>query len=75
MQMGFPSILTLDAAKHAALSRIYQQVGLQASLLAYRDTYNFIAVILVVLAIAALFMPKDHHQKTVHQRTVVETSK
>jgi DHA2 family multidrug resistance protein len=75
MQMGFPSILTLDEAKYAALYKIYQQAGVQASLLAYRDTYNFIAGILLVLAIAALFMPKDHHHKTVHQRAVVETSK
>lgn len=47
-------------AAHAttqAMGQIYQQLLHQASILAYRDTYNFIAVMLIVLSAAALFMP------------------
>jgi DHA2 family multidrug resistance protein len=40
-----------------AMGQIYQQLLHQASILAFRDAYDFIAVILVVLGIAALFMP------------------
>jgi len=68
MQMGMPSLMTFDAAQHAALAKIYQQVALQASLLAYRDAYNFMAVILLVLAVVALFMPRDSYHKVEYKR-------
>lgn len=51
--MGLPSF----QASTAAMGQIYKELIHQASILAYRDAYNFVAVILVVLGIAALFMP------------------
>lgn len=46
-------------AQNMALGKIYQELQHQASILAYRDTYHAIAIILIVLAVIALFMPKN----------------
>ena len=60
--LGVPS--TLVSTK--AMGKIYQDLLHQASILAYRDAYNFVAAILIVLGIAALFMPtnKPHKKET-----------
>ena len=50
---GVPAI----QATNAAMGKIYQELVHQSSILAYRDAYNFVAGILAVLAILALFMP------------------
>jgi DHA2 family multidrug resistance protein len=42
-----------------AMGRIYQELLLQASILAYRDAYHFIAIVLIVLSIVALSMPNN----------------
>lgn len=48
-----------------SLGHIYQQLIHQASILAYRDVFNFITVILAALSIFALFMPSnDPYNKT-----------
>jgi DHA2 family multidrug resistance protein len=58
--LGLPS----GRAAAAAMGNIYQQLLHQASVLAFRDAYNFLAAILLVLAGAALFMPgNDPHKK------------
>lgn len=46
-------------ASTKALGHIHQQLLQQASILAYRDVFNFIAVILVILAALALCMPAN----------------
>lgn len=43
----------------AAFWKMYQDLLHQASILAFRDAYNFIAGILLVLALVALLMPKN----------------
>ena len=51
-------------ASTVAMGRIYQELLHQASILAYRDAYNFVAITLVVVAVVALFMPgNDLHKK------------
>lgn len=54
---------TASQASTAAIGQIYRELLHQASILAYRDAYHFIAAILVVLAIAALFMPGNALRK------------
>ncbi|QJW49368.1 hypothetical protein HA075_26240 [bacterium BFN5] len=44
-------------ASSKAMGQIYQQLLHQASILAYRDTFNFVAVILFILSVTALFLP------------------
>lgn len=53
----------LPLATTEAMAKIYQELLHQASILAYRDAYNFVAVLLVVLGIAALFMPSNQPKK------------
>ncbi|SDF29601.1 DHA2 family efflux MFS transporter permease subunit [Sporomusa acidovorans] len=57
--LGVPAAL----ASTQAMGKIYQELLHQASILAYRDAYNFVASLLVVLGIAALFMPDNKPQK------------
>jgi MFS transporter, DHA2 family, multidrug resistance protein len=57
--LGIPSA----QASTVAMGQIYQELLHQASILAYRDAYNFVAIILVVLAVVALFMPGNASQK------------
>ncbi len=57
--LGVPS----TQAPTAAMGQIYQQLVTQASILAYRDAYHFVAIILVALAIIALLMPGNPLQK------------
>ncbi|CUH96659.1 putative membrane protein [Propionispora sp. 2/2-37] len=57
--LGVPASL----ASTTAMGKIYQELLHQASILAYRDAYNFVAVLLVVLGVAALFMPANKPQK------------
>lgn len=57
--LGIPS----SQAATTAMGQIYQELLHQASILAYRDAYNFVAAMLVVLGIAALFMPGNPLQK------------
>lgn len=45
------------------MGQLYQQLLHQASILAYRDTYHLIAAMLILLSVAALFMPNKDHQK------------
>jgi len=59
MNLGVP----LPLASTEAMAKIYQELLHQASILAYRDAYNFVAVLLVVLGIAALFMPSNQPKK------------
>ncbi|MCE5284312.1 MAG: DHA2 family efflux MFS transporter permease subunit [Pelosinus sp.] len=60
MGLGVPH----DQAATAAMGKIYQELLHQASILAYRDAYNFVAFTLVVLAVVALFMSdNDPHKK------------
>lgn len=65
--LGFPTF----QASTLAMGKIYQELLHQASILAYRDAYNFLAIILVVLAIAALFMPGN----TLKQKQVQSSAK
>lgn len=51
-------------ASTSALGQIYQQLLHQASILAYNDAFNFVAAILVLLALVALLMPgNDPHKQ------------
>lgn len=59
INLGVP----LPLASTEAMAKIYQELLHQASILAYRDAYNFVAVLLVVLGIAALFMPSNQPKK------------
>lgn len=53
-------------AQTAAIGKIYQELMHQAAILAYRDAYNFLAVLLLAMALLALFMPGNKlHRKTV----------
>jgi DHA2 family multidrug resistance protein len=53
--------LGIPAAQAAttAMGHIYQELLHQASILAYTEAYHFIAVILIVSSIAALFVPNN----------------
>lgn len=53
VRLGVPA----GQASTSAMGQIYQQLLHQASVLAYMDVYKSIAVILIVLAVIALFMP------------------
>jgi DHA2 family multidrug resistance protein len=53
--LGVPSA----QATTTAMGKMYQELLHQASILAFRDAYNFLAVILAILAVAALLMPKN----------------
>ncbi|HWR06671.1 DHA2 family efflux MFS transporter permease subunit [Sporomusa sp.] len=55
-ELGVPA----SQATTTAMGQIYQQLLHQASVLAYRDTYHFIAVMLIILGIAALFIPSKN---------------
>ncbi len=57
--LGVPASL----APTAAFGKIYQELLHQASILAFRDAYHFVAILLVVLGIAALFMPDNRPPK------------
>lgn len=59
MNLGMPAV----QATTTAIGKIYQGLIQQANILAYRDAYNFVAMILVLLAIVALFMPGNSLQK------------
>ncbi|SEP41451.1 DHA2 family efflux MFS transporter permease subunit [Propionispora vibrioides] len=51
-------------ASAKAMGQIYQQLLHQASVLAYRDTFNSVAAMLFVLGITALFLPgKNRYTK------------
>lgn len=54
--LGIPAV----EASSKAMGQIYQQLLHQASILAYRDTFSFVAAILFVLSIAALFLPSKN---------------
>jgi MFS transporter, DHA2 family, multidrug resistance protein len=58
--LGLPSFLTNNAISTATLAKIYQGLVKQASILAYRDIFNFMGVMLLILAIVALFMPDNN---------------
>lgn len=51
--LGVPAV----EATAKAMGKIYQELLHQASILAYRDTFNVIAVILFILSFTALFLP------------------
>jgi DHA2 family multidrug resistance protein len=53
MNLGIPA----SQATTDAMGKIYQELLHQASILAFRDAYNFVALICVALGIMALFMP------------------
>jgi len=58
--LGIPSY----EASTAAMGQIYQELLHQASILAFQDAHNFVAILLVVLGITALFMPSNNpHEK------------
>ncbi|WP_378954789.1 DHA2 family efflux MFS transporter permease subunit [Pelosinus sp. sgz500959] len=59
ISLGVPTV----QASTSAMGQIYKELLHQASILAYRDVYNFVASILVILAIVALFMPSNKPQK------------
>jgi len=46
-----------------AMGHIYQELLHQASILAFADAYHFVAIIVVILAVVALFMPDNILQK------------
>lgn len=53
--LGVPTVQVLTKAT----GHIYQELLRQASILAYRDAYNLIGIILIILSVVALFMPKN----------------
>jgi DHA2 family multidrug resistance protein len=57
--LGVPALQT----SISAMGQIYKELLHQASILAYRDVYNSLAIVLVILAIIALFMPGNRPQK------------
>ncbi|WP_371381032.1 DHA2 family efflux MFS transporter permease subunit [Sporomusa aerivorans] len=59
INMGVPA----SQAATDAMGKIYQELLHQASILAYRDAYNFVALVCVVLGIIALFMPGNPLKK------------
>ncbi|CUH97545.1 putative membrane protein [Propionispora sp. 2/2-37] len=57
--LGIPAAETSSKA----MGQIYQELLHQASILAYRDTFNIVAAILFVLSITALFLPSKNLNK------------
>lgn len=58
--MGVPHA----TAVHTAMGRIYREMIHQASILAYRDAFEFVALLMIGLAGIALLMPRnDPHKK------------
>ncbi|HWP97222.1 MAG TPA: DHA2 family efflux MFS transporter permease subunit [Syntrophomonadaceae bacterium] len=57
--LGIPSY----QASTTAMGKIYQELLHQSSILAFRDAHNFVAILLVVLGITALFMPSNDPQE------------
>ena len=43
----------------SVMGEIYQELVRQASILAYADTYHMLAAVLLVLGVAAFFMPSN----------------
>ncbi|MBB5336901.1 MDR family MFS transporter [Pectinatus brassicae] len=50
-------------AQTSALGHIYQELVTQSSILAFRDAYDLVGTILLILAVLALFMPKNPPHK------------
>lgn len=50
-------------AAQSALGKIYQELILQAGILAFRDVYQMIAALMVFLGIVSLFMPNNIEPK------------
>lgn len=59
ISLGVPS----SEATKSALLQIYKELIHQASILAYRDVYNMLALLLIVVAAIALFMPGNSLKK------------
>ena len=59
MNLGMPA----SQAATDAMGKIYQELLHQASILAFRDAYNYVAAICVILGIVALFMPGNELKK------------
>lgn len=57
--LGLPAM----QAATSAMGQIYKELLHQANILAFRDAYNFVAVTLLILGIAALFMPRNLKRK------------
>lgn len=51
---------SIAAATHASMSRLYQELLHQAFIMGYDDTYRMMAMITAVLAVVALFMPRNN---------------
>lgn len=58
----------------SALGKIYQELVRQASILAYADTYHMLAAVLLVLGVAAFFMPSNLKKIPPEGAQVQETS-
>ena len=59
MNLGMPA----SQAATDAMGKIYQELLHQASILAFRDAYNYFAAFCVILGIVALFMPGNELKK------------
>ncbi|MCE5286872.1 MAG: DHA2 family efflux MFS transporter permease subunit [Pelosinus sp.] len=59
MNLGVPSA----QAANSAMGQIYKELIHQASILAYRDVYNLLALLLMGVAVIALFMPGNKLHK------------
>lgn len=66
INMGMP----YTQATTAAMAKIYQGLLQQANLLAFRDAYSFVAVLLVILGFVALLMPGN----TLHKKGVADAA-
>lgn len=64
MQMGVPATQIMEKT----MGNIYQELLKQSSILAYRDAYNVIGYILIILSVIALFMPKNIHVKNLDNK-------
>jgi DHA2 family multidrug resistance protein len=58
------------AAAATAMGRLYQQLLAQASILSYGDAFQMLAAVVFVLAIAALFLPRNKVHKPASGETV-----
>jgi DHA2 family multidrug resistance protein len=63
MQAAINSGIPALQAPISAMGHIYQELIHQADILAFHDTYDFVAVVLLTLAISALFMPGNKLKK------------
>ena len=54
------SLLNDNALTHGILMKVYQELQLQADILAYIDTFRLLGILFLLLALAAFFLPSGN---------------